>query len=177
MVSKTRTDGGIERLDLACPTGQKIRTKGLSSDFRKLEELHRSATNDFSVRVVPDKKLAPASTTNATSDSSLPKHSEGLKSNTQPSSEYSDEWNLDLPSLTGILEEVASPISAEERRDTKAPPSSDAIAAEEDLVDDEPGVEVPSEDLYLPHYDAEFSDTEQALIGLSDTISLLGNSP
>ena len=174
LVSRVGKKGQIERLDLASPPESKGRSRGYSKGFRDLESLHHSTTNSALSPLVPSKKGASSSVTD---DSFGPSTCQGStrKPTAEHSSEFGEEWDQDLPSFPDFLEET-EPIHVLGDENSTGAGSSQEFVRLPELVDEDRGVTSDSRmDTDLPQYDTEFSDTEQALVGLSDSISLQRN--
>lgn len=95
-----------------------------------------------------------------------------LKPNAEPSSDIGEEWDQDLPSFPDFLDEAEPTHLLGDGNGTDACSSQDFLRLPERIVQDR-DVEVDlGKETVLPRYDADFSDTEEALVGLSDSISL-----
>ena len=174
LVPRAGKKGEIERLDLASPPESKARSRGYSKGFRDLESLHHSTTKGVSSPPVPSKKRAAYSVTD---DNFGPSNCQSgtLKPNAEPSSEFGEEWDQDLPSFPDFLEEIEPTNLLEDENGTDAGSSQEFVRLPECVVKDRGVASDSRKDTDLSQYDTEFSDTEQALVGLSDSISLRRN--
>ena len=171
LIPRASKKGEIERLDLASPPRSKARSRGYSKGFRDLESLHHSTTNGIPSPSGPSKKGGPYT---MTEDNFVPLTSQGstLKPNAEVSSEYGEAWDQDLPSFPDFLEETEPAPFLGEENGTGASSSQEDARLPESIVQDRSGAWDPRKETDPAQFDAEFSDTEQALVGLSDSISL-----
>ena len=171
LVPRTGKKGEIERLDLASPPQSKAQSRGYSKGFRDLESLHHSTTHGVPNSSVSSKKRASYSVTD---DVFEPLTCQGVtpKPNAEHSSEFGEECEQDLPSFPDFLEETQPTHHLGDENGTEAGSSQDFVRLPESIVQDRGVASDPREEPDLPQYDTEFSDTEEALVGLSDSISL-----
>ncbi|KAL9131211.1 MAG: hypothetical protein Q9217_000813 [Psora testacea] len=171
-------DGTIETLDLATPSLMTDHRTNAPRDFRKLERLHKAVDKGVSAPVIPQTPSLNYRQGERPKFSIL-KTGKQDTPNTRQSTPYGDEWAKEMPSITDIISnESHSHHSKQEERleeQVQSPadfPNPRVHRKEDEALYGDLSVSDPADNFDLIHHESDVFDTEQALIGLSDSIDM-----